>query len=80
MPVSVRLGQVEIEVRNLLELGPGSVLKLDRRVGEPVDLLLRGICFATGNLVVVGDHLGVKIKEVMPSGPPEDAKANPGAT
>ena len=51
--------------RELLEMGPGSVLKLDRQVGEPIDLFLRGVRFATGHLVVVGDHLGVRIKEIL---------------
>ena len=65
--VSVSLGTVEAEIRELLQLGPGAVLKLDKLVGEPVDLFLRGIRFATGNLVVVGDRMGVRIKEVLPA-------------
>ena len=65
MPVTVSLGQLEIRIRELLQLGQGAVLKLDKRVGEPVDLFLRGIRFATGNLVVVGDQLGVRIKEIL---------------
>lgn len=66
LTVSASLGETEMEVRDLLQLGPGSVLKLDRRVGEPVDLVLRGIKFAKGVLVVVGDRLGVRIKEILP--------------
>jgi flagellar motor switch protein FliN/FliY len=66
LTVSASLGETEIEVRDLLQLGAGSVLKLDRRVGEPVDLVLRGIKFAKGVLVVVGDRLGVRIKEILP--------------
>ncbi len=68
MPVSACLGQVEMEIRQLLRLGPGSVLQLDKKAGEPVDLYLHGAHFATGNLVVVGDQLGVRIREIMPSG------------
>ena len=63
--VSAGLGQTELQVRDLLRLGPGSVIKLDRSVGEPIDLYLRGIHFATGQLVVVGDNLAVKIKEIL---------------
>jgi len=71
LPVEVRLGQIETPARELLQLGPGSVLKLDKQVGEPVDLFLRGIRFATAQLVVVGDRLGVRIKEVLsPGGAP----------
>ena len=76
IPVFVRLGQTELPVRDLLRLGPGSVIKLDRQVGQPVDVLLRGALIATGNLVVVGDHLGVRINEILPGGP--DAAASAG--
>jgi flagellar motor switch protein FliN/FliY len=72
VPVTARLGQVEVQLKRLLQLGPGSVLQLDKQVGEPVELFLRGSRFATGQLVVVGDRLGVRIKEVLapaPAGP-----------
>lgn len=65
MGVMVELGRAEVLVRDLLALGAGSVIKLDRRKGEPVDLYLRGVKFATGNLVVVGDHLGVRVREIL---------------
>jgi len=69
MQVSVRLGQTEMPARELIQLGPGSVVALDRKAGEPIELLLRGIPFALGKLVVVGEQLGVKIEQVLP---PED--------
>ncbi|HUT02215.1 MAG TPA: FliM/FliN family flagellar motor switch protein [Phycisphaerae bacterium] len=69
MQVSVRLGQTEMPARELIQLGPGSVVTLDRRAGQPVELLLRGIPFAVGKLVVVGEQLGVKIEEILS---PED--------
>ncbi|MFP4107020.1 MAG: FliM/FliN family flagellar motor switch protein [Phycisphaerae bacterium] len=68
MNVTASLGETEILVRDLLEMGPGSVLTLDRQVGEPVDLYLRGIRFATGDLVIVGESLGVRIREILASG------------
>ena len=71
MAVSAQLGSARPAVRELLDMGPGSVLQLDRQVGEPIDLYLRGVRFATGHLVVVGDHLGVRIKEVLPAGQEE---------
>jgi flagellar motor switch protein FliN/FliY len=67
VPVLACLGQVDLPVRDLLQMGPGSVIRLDKEVGEPVDLFLRGVRFATGTLVVVGDRLGVRVKEVLPS-------------
>lgn len=67
MPITVNLGEVEMQVRELLELGSGSVLKLDRRVGEPVDLYLRGIRFAEARLVVVEENLAVRIERILPA-------------
>ena len=65
MKVAVRLGHAEMPARELIQLGPGSVVALDRRAGEPVELLLRGIPFALGKLVVVGEQLGVKIEQIL---------------
>lgn len=73
MSVSACLGEAELPVRELLQLGPGSVVKLERQVGQPVDLYLRGIKFAAGTLVVVGDQLGVRIKEILPPQPDKPA-------
>ena len=77
VPVMAQLGEAEMPVRELLQMGPGSVIQLDRQAGEPVDLFLRGIRFATGTLVVVGDRLGVRIKEVLSPAEDEDADAPP---
>jgi len=68
MPVEVRLGSVEASVRELLQLGPGSVLKLDKPVGEPVDLHLGGVPFARARIVVVGDRLGVRVEQILSPG------------
>ena len=67
LPVEVRLGEVQVPVRELLRLGPGAVLKLDKRVGEPVDLYIGEARFATAQIVVVGERLGVRIQEVLSS-------------
>ncbi len=73
MSVHVRLGDAEVRVRDLLELAPGSVLALDRAVGEPVDVYLRGIRFATAKIVVVDDRIGVRIEEILAADEPDDA-------
>jgi flagellar motor switch protein FliN/FliY len=75
MDVTVTLGGAEMPIRDVLELAPGSVVTLDRQVGEPADLWLNGVRFATGHLVVVGDQLGVRIKDVMESPEPAPAAA-----
>ena len=62
--VTVRLGQTEMTVQELLQLGPGSVVTVDTKAGDPVTLYLRGRRFASGHLVVVGEQLGVRIAEI----------------
>ena len=64
IPISAGLGQGKMQIREILQLVPGSVVKLDRAVGEPIDLYLRGIPFAVGQIVVVGENLAVKITEI----------------
>jgi flagellar motor switch protein FliN/FliY len=64
VPISVIVGQTEITVRRLLHLGPGSVLKLNKPVNEPIDLYLSDAKFATGNVVVVDGSFAVKITQI----------------
>ena len=67
-PVEACLGRRDLPVGQLLQLGPGSVVELDRQLGEPIELLLRGQRFALGRLVIVGERLGVRITEVTSGG------------
>jgi len=68
MPVTVAIGQTEISVRRLLQLVPGSVLKLGKPIDEPVELYLRDTKFAAGSVVVVDGRFAVKIKEILSVG------------
>lgn len=63
--VTVAIGQTEIPVRRLLQLGPGSVLELDKSIDEPADLYLRDMRFATGSIVVVDGRFAVRIKRIL---------------
>jgi flagellar motor switch protein FliN/FliY len=63
--VTVVIGQTELPVKRLLQLGPGSVLKLDKSIDEPADLYLRDTKFATGNIVVVDDRFAIRIKQIL---------------
>ncbi len=69
--VTVVIGKTEIPVRRLLRLGPGSVLELDKSIGEPADLYLRDTRFATGSVVVVDGRFAVKIKQILGLGDAE---------
>ena len=67
VPVSVQavIGRNTIEVAKLLELSPGTVLELDRRVGEAIDIYVNSRLVARGEVVVVDDRLGVTMTEII---------------
>ena len=65
VPITVTIGQTSIPVRRLLQLAPGSVIKLDKTLEEPVELYLSGSKFATGSVVVVDGCFAVKIKQII---------------
>ncbi len=62
---AVELGATELLVRDVARLGPGAVVQLDRLVGEPADLVVNGLPLARGDVVVVDDHLGLRITELI---------------
>jgi flagellar motor switch protein FliN/FliY len=65
MPITVVLGNTQVPFRRLLQLGPGSVLELDKMVGQPADVFVQDVRLATGDVVVVGEHYGIRIREVL---------------
>lgn len=65
MPVTVELGRASMTVQELLQLGPGSVVELDKSAGEPADLFVRDVRFARGEVVVVDNNFGLRITEVV---------------
>lgn len=65
MPISVVLGKTKVPFRRLLQLGPGSVLELDKAVGQPADLYVQDIQLASGDIVVIDDSYGIRIREVI---------------
>ena len=63
--VSAVLGRAKMDVGELLKLGPGSVLELDRKVGEAIDIYVNNRLVARGEVVLVEDKLGVTMTEVI---------------
>jgi flagellar motor switch protein FliN/FliY len=63
--VSAVLGRARMDVGELLQLGPGSVLELDRKVGEAIDIYVNNRLVARGEVVLVEDKLGVTMTEVI---------------
>jgi flagellar motor switch protein FliN len=63
--VSAVLGRSKMDVGELLRLGPGTVLELDRRVGEAIDIYVNNRLVARGEVVLVEDKLGVTMTEII---------------
>ena len=66
--VSAVLGKTHIEVSNLLKLGRGAIVELDRKVGEAIDIYVNDRLVARGEVVVVDDRLGVTMTEIVKGG------------
>jgi flagellar motor switch protein FliN/FliY len=63
--VSAVLGKTSMQVSQLLKLGRGAVVELDRKVGEAVDIYVNNRLVARGEVVVVEDRLGVTMTEII---------------
>ncbi len=59
--VTIELGRTNLSIRRILELGPGSIVEMDRLAGEPVDLLVNDKVVAKGEVVVVDEYFGIRI-------------------
>ena len=65
--ISAVLGKTTMQVNQLLKLGRGAVVELDRRVGEAIDIYVNNRLVARGEVVVVEDRLGVTMTEIIKS-------------
>jgi flagellar motor switch protein FliN/FliY len=63
--VSAVLGKATMQVNQLLKLGRGAVVELDRKVGEAIDIYVNNRLVARGEVVVVEDRLGVTMTEII---------------
>ena len=61
------LGSADMQISQLLKMGRGAVVELDRKVGEPVNIMANGQLVARGEVVVVEDKLGVAMTEILKS-------------
>jgi len=65
--VTVQLGTTRMNLSDLMQLGPGSVMTLDQEAHEPCDILVNGRVIARGEIVTVGEQYGVRISEISPA-------------
>jgi len=65
LTVSVQLGRTQMMVKDILNLGRGSIIELEKLAGDPVDLYINDKKMAEGEVVIVDDHFGVRITNIV---------------
>ncbi len=65
LPLTVRFGQTQMALAALVQIGPGSVINLDRSPVDPVEVLVNGKVIARGEVVSVAGHYGVRITDIV---------------
>jgi flagellar motor switch protein FliN/FliY len=75
LPISIELGRTKMTVQEILRLGRGSVIQLERLAGEPIDVYVGDRRFAEGEVVVIDEHYGIRITRVLSAAPAADAAA-----
>jgi len=63
--LTVELGRTKIAIKNLLRLAQGSIVELDGRAGEPMDVLVNGCIVAQGEVVVINDKFGIRLTDII---------------
>jgi len=65
LKVTVELGRTSLVIKDLLQLGQGSVLELDKLAGEPLEILVNGKLVAKGEVVVVNEKFGIRLTDII---------------
>ncbi|MBE6182763.1 flagellar motor switch phosphatase FliY [Heyndrickxia ginsengihumi] len=65
LQVTVELGRTTKTVKEILEMGPGSIIELDKLAGEPVDILVNNQLIAIGEVVVIDENFGVRVTDIV---------------
>ncbi|HET8596499.1 MAG TPA: flagellar motor switch protein FliN [Castellaniella sp.] len=63
--LSVELGRTRLTIKNILQLGQGSVVELDGLAGEPMDIYVNGYLIAQGEVVVVDEKYGIRVTDII---------------
>jgi len=75
LPVSIELGRTSMTVQEILRLGRGSVIQLERLAGEPIDIFVGDRRFAEGEVVILGEAFGVRVTRILPKTSTEEMAA-----
>jgi flagellar motor switch protein FliN/FliY len=63
--VSVELGKVKMPVKDLLQLGQGSIVELAKSVGEPLDIYVNNTLIAKGEVVILDEKFGIRVADII---------------
>jgi flagellar motor switch protein FliN/FliY len=63
--LTVEIGHTRVNIRDLLQLTQGSIVELDRKAGDPLDLKVNGTLIARGEVVVVNERFGIRITDII---------------
>jgi len=63
--VSVELGKVKMPVKELLQLGQGSIVELAKSVGEPLDIYVNNTLIAKGEVVILDEKFGIRVSDII---------------
>lgn len=65
LQVSVEVGRARMTINDLLQMGPGSVVELEKIAGEPLDIFINGKAVARGEAVIVNEKFGVRLTDII---------------
>ena len=65
MQLTVELGRTKMLIKDILGMGEGTIVELDKLAGEPVDLLVNGKLIAKGEVVVIDENFGVRVTDII---------------
>lgn len=65
LEIRVQLGNTQTTIRQVLDMGTGSVIELDKQNGEPVDMVVNNRAFAKGEMIVIGENFGARITDIL---------------
>ena len=76
--VTLEIGRKRMKIGELLRLGTGQTLELEKMAGEPLEIMVNGRLIGRGEAVVVGDRYGLRITEIVAAGDASEAQAAEG--
>jgi flagellar motor switch protein FliN len=65
LELTAELGRASIPVREVLQIGPGSIVELSKTAGDPVDIFVNGKLIGRGEVVVVDENFGIRVTEIV---------------